>query len=67
MTKRETEIVKKAIEDLMAENGDFCGAIAGLCRLVGWRYPAGEMQTKSVSWMNLSDRLKEASNDNDHE
>ncbi|MDD4970832.1 MAG: hypothetical protein PHT07_15500 [Paludibacter sp.] len=42
MTKAEIEIVKQAINDLMSEN-DYNGAIARLCRLVGWVYPAGEI------------------------
>jgi hypothetical protein len=43
MTKKEKIIIKQAIKDLTEENGDFSGAIAKLCRMVGWRHPAGEV------------------------
>lgn len=43
MTHKEKEIVKWCIENLMWNGGDYAGAIAKLCRLVGMVYPAGEL------------------------
>jgi len=54
MTKRERKIVKVAIDDIMAEDGDFSGAIGRLCRLVGWRYPLSEIKMTSTTLAALA-------------
>lgn len=43
MTRRERKIVKDAITELMADEGDFNDAIAKLCGLVGLEYPANKV------------------------
>ncbi len=50
MTKRERHEVELAIRELMDDNEQFEGAVARLCRLVGWRYPAGEVVVSPGAW-----------------
>ena len=49
MTKSETQIIRKAIKNLLDDGGDFTEAIGELCKLVGYRYPPCEVKTKKVS------------------
>ena len=53
MTKKEKQIVSKAIEELMDEDGDFAHAIDSLCRLIGWSYPVANVGIKGVSIADL--------------
>jgi hypothetical protein len=57
MTKKEKIIVQKAINELIADNGDFSGAVANLCRLVGWRHPAGEIP-KNLPTITVDEYLR---------
>lgn len=58
MTKAERAIVKRAIRELMAEEQQFTSAVGRLCRLVGWRYPAAEIdETKTITINELMRRL----------
>ena len=58
MTKQEKVIVEKAINNLLAEDGNFSGAIGSLCRLIGKKYAIDELyrsgQVESTSVADLS-------------
>ena len=49
MTRRERKIVSDAIDAIMAEDGDFAGAINALCGLVGQTYPVATVKMVSAS------------------
>ena len=50
MTKQEKKIIQKALADIMEGGDNYCQAIAAICRLVGWTYPAGELtETKKIT------------------
>ncbi len=49
MTQKEKIIIRKAIQELMANDGNFSEAITALCRLVGLRYSAGELSSELSS------------------
>jgi len=53
VTRREREEVRRAILELMSEDGGFENAIGRLCRLVGWRYPAAEVAIEGRSFLEL--------------
>lgn len=58
MTKAERATIKLAIRELMAEEENFTSAVGRLCRLVGWRYPAAELdETKTITIDELMRRL----------
>jgi hypothetical protein len=42
VTKQERVAIQTAITEV--HNGDYNKGIAALCRLVGWRHPAGEIK-----------------------
>lgn len=43
MRAKERAEIQQAIRELMAEDPSFTTAIGRLCGLVGWRYPASEI------------------------
>jgi hypothetical protein len=50
MRKAERAEVEQAIRELMqGDDPPFDTAVARLCKLVGWRYPAGEIPLRGVS------------------
>lgn len=52
MTKQERQQVQQAI--LAIHDGDYSTGMAALCSLIGWRYPAGEIDVKAVSVTELA-------------
>ena len=58
MTKREKNIIKNIIEELLDDNGDFVYAVGRLCNLVGWSYPIAETKGKPCSVAEFYDRVK---------
>ena len=47
MRKSEREAVRQSIRELMQDDPPFEVAVGRLCRLVGWRYPASEVNVGS--------------------
>ena len=46
MTKRERELVRRSISDIMDERGDFMRGIGTLCKLIGMRYVPWEVLSR---------------------
>lgn len=63
MTKKEKEIIKWCINELMENGregtGDFTGAVGKLCRLVGWKYTVYEtLQKKGIESATIFEIMK---------
>lgn len=56
MTNKEKELIKKIINELMSENGNFSWGIGQLCKLVGLCYPSSKIKANKV--MSLEEALK---------
>jgi hypothetical protein len=57
MTKEERKAIRWCIAELLADNGKFNEAVSKLCRLVGWKYPAGELD--DIEPVSIIDIMKE--------
>jgi len=55
MTTKEKEMIKEAISDIMDDGGDFAGGISKLCKLIGMKYPAGELKTDGITYCKEKD------------
>lgn len=54
MTKRERAEIEQVIRELMeGDDPPFDRAVARLCKLVGWRYPAGEIAVHGTDVFDL--------------
>ena len=68
MTRKEKKIIQSAIEDIHSEDGSYERGIGNLCKLVGWCYPASEIDSSTrVTLSEIANRKPdlELTNDSD--